>query len=177
MKLREYIELNKLDKTDKDYNIKVLEYFGIDYSVLKPLEVIEKVKEISKIDIRDITEDRLKIDGKWFYIEKDITQSTFTQFITLDSYLSSQENFINSLNEILSIYVRPREWNNMKFKWEIEKFDMSKKKINDELLLEMDIDTAFSLNVFFYQNAADSIKNMKTHYLNEMMKKVEVTLR
>lgn len=170
MKLKQYIELNKLDKNDSNYNLKVLDFFNIDYSNMKIMDVYKKVKELTDIKPNEIKSNKIKINGKWFIIDKEITKSKYNQFVTLESYMNDEKFFIEHLNEVLSIYVRPRVWSWKKLRWIGEEFDFKKKKKNDESLLDMDINDAFGLNVFFYLNETSSIKKMKTHYLNAMMK-------
>jgi len=164
MTIRDYIYLNQIQTGDtKAHNFEVLDYFKIDYSKMKVKEVYSKVKELTDIKVNDIKKNKIKINGKWFMIERDITKSTFGQFIDLESYLLDNNYLINHLNEVLAIYVRPRK------RYRIEKWAVEKKEKNAEWLLDMDINDAFGLNVFFCQNAEHSIKNMKRHYLNKKM--------
>ena len=117
----------------------------------------------------------LMCNGKRYMIEGDITKSTYGQFIDLEGYLSDGSYLINHLNEVLAIYVRPqkRKWF---FKKKIEKWDPDCKEQIAKELLQMDIGDAFGLNVFFYQNAESSIKNMKKVYLNKMTKVISQAL-
>lgn len=176
MNIKQYIEINKLDKEDKYYYSNILNVLNVDNSTMTIKEVIEKVKELTEIKPSTI-KNKIKINKKWFMIEQDITKSSFNQFISLESYLNDNDFFINNLNEVLSIYVRPRIFNWKKLRYEIEKFDSNNKKKNDDLLLEMNINDAFGLNVFFYQNAQVSIKNMKIHYLNDLMMKIDQMMK
>lgn len=179
MTLEQYIYLNKIPtgSTIAYYNTQVLEYFNVDYSSLSVKEVYTKVKELTDIKVSDIKKDKIKINGKWFKIQKSITKSTFGQFIELESYLLDKDYLINNLHEVLSIYVRPRKWNWKKFRYDIEKWDSDKKEQNSKYLLGMDINDCFGLNVFFYLCEADSMKNIKNHYLNQQMEKINQMMK
>lgn len=178
MNIKDYIALNQIQTGDtKTYNSEVLDYFNVDTTDMTFLEVNEKVQELTKLSANDIKSNKLKVNGKWFMIEKDITKSKFGQFLELDSYLTDSNYLINHLNELLAIYVRPRKWDWLRFRWKIEKWDTERKEEISNDLLEMNISDAFGLNVFFYQSADNSIKNMKTHYLNQMMEKLNQMMK
>ena len=171
MNIKDYIYLNQIPSGNtQEHNHSILEYFGVEYNEMKVLEVYDKVKELTKITINKDIQGKLKVNGKWYYVDRDITKSTFGQFIELESYLSDDSYLINHFNELLAIFVRPRKWNWWKFRYGIEKWDPNKKDVISNALLEMDINDAFGLNVFFYQNAANSINNMKVRYLVELEK-------
>lgn len=176
MKLRDYIELNKIDKDDKEYDIKVLKYFNIDYSKLTPLQVKEKIKEFTNVNATKITKNKIKINGERFHID-NILKSTYSQWILLESYLTEEDYFINNLHKVLAIYIRPRVFNWKKLRWEGKKFSDIDLEKNSEKILDMDVNDAFGLNVFFYQRDKKSINNMKILYLNEKMRKLNQTMK
>ena len=176
MNIRDYIHINQIPTGDTmEFNTKVLEYFTVNTQDMTVKEVSKKVKELTSIKANEIKTNKIKVDGEWYMIDKDITKSTFGQFIELESYLSDETYLINHLNEVLAIYVRPRVKSITGFK--IQKWDPEKKDDISNKLLLMDINDAFGLNVFFYHNAQDSIKNIKTFYLQQMMKELKQMMK
>lgn len=176
MKLKDYIELNKIDKDDKNYNEKVLEHLGFDYKDMTVLQVMSKVKEVTDIKPTTITKNKIKINGKNFIID-DILKSTYNQWVMLEEYLKDEKFFVDNLHKVLSIYVRPAKWSWKKFKFIPEPWDPYRKEEIENMMLEMDIEDAFGINLFFYQREKKYIKNMKMLYLNKKMKKTNQMLK
>jgi hypothetical protein len=176
MKLKDFIYINSIP-TGKTYNEKVLSYFNYPIDDLPEKEINRKVNNLTNIEIKEIKGNKLKIGKKWFYIERDITSATHGQFIEMETYLIDNSSFISNLNEVLAIYVRPRKWSWKKLRYVIEKWDPNKKERNSKSLLDMNVGIALGLNVFFYQNAHNSITNIKRFYLTKMTQQINQTIQ
>jgi len=165
MKLKDYIELNKFDRDDKFYHKKILDYFGVDSSNMTAKEVIKKSNELIDLKPSTIEDTKIKINGKKYYIE-DILKSSYNQWVMLEEFLKSEEEFITNLHKVLSIYLRPMKWSWLKLKYIPIKWDNSIKEEIENDILEMDMNDALGLNVFFYQREKEYIKNTRILYLN-----------
>lgn len=142
-----------------DYEIQLLDYFKIDKS-LPYQEAIEKLNKILTITPTAV-KSKIKVNGKCFKVEQDFMEGSVEQFTRLDNLLAEENNTMN-LHKLLAIYIRPYKW------FRIEKYNPTKQEAIANQLLEMDMEVAQGLLLFFSLLAAKYMKNINIHYLNKM---------
>lgn len=161
MNIKTYQQITSLDSGSTTYVENLVNIFNIDKT--KPMKEIEDeiyVKMlIRSVDINNKT--KLLINKKIYGIEKDLLELTFEQFSRLETILAEDDN-INNLHKLLSIYVRP-----LNIFGKIKKFDINTQEEISNYLLNMDMTYAQSLMVFFFNNATSCMKNINTYYLNQ----------
>lgn len=161
MILKDFQYINTLDSGSTTYEQSLIEYFKIETN-----QSIDKVRiDLQKcITIKpfDLKKNSFKLKGKRYFIEKDFLSCTYEQFSRLDMLLAEGNN-IENLHKFLSIYVLPYKYYFFKTKYNIKSQD----KIYGALL-ELDMNMAQSILLFFYQNVLKSLNNINIHYLNQV---------
>lgn len=112
---------------------------------------------------------KIKLNRKTFYIVKDIMKISYQEWVAYEAIMNQAETdeyILNNLHKILSIFIRPRQFNWKKLHYEIQSFDPDKLDERSEELLNLDINEAQAINLFFYHNVTNFMKNIKKHYLN-----------
>lgn len=166
MTIKDYQYLNKLDTGSTTYEYDICKYFNIDTT--KSLEevklIINKINNIEEYKL----EDYITFNNRRWYIEKDILDSTFEQWIRLETIISVGDNLKN-LHKLLAIYLRPtkRNWYG---KLIIEPFNMDTQDDLANELLDLDISKAQSIILFFYQLVPQFFNHMKIVFLNRLNK-------
>jgi hypothetical protein len=164
MKLKDYQAIN-LIPTGATYEFDLAKYFKIDTnkSIYK---VRDEIKE--KITVPDWKfSEEIDFNGKKWKVENDLLSSTFEQWIRLETLIAEDDN-IKNLHKLLAIYLRPVIKNKWYKKPAIEPFILDKQDDYAEELLELPVEIASSLVLFFYQNVPKYLNAIKIHYLNEM---------
>lgn len=145
-----------------NYEELILTHFNISKN-----QTIEKVQleleSALKINPREIKGNFIRFNKKKWGIEKDLLECTYEQFNRLEMLLAEEKN-IENLHKLLAIYVRPRKW------FKIEKFNLKRQDDIAKELLELDMNIAQGLILFFYLNATKSFLNINISYLNQMKK-------
>ena len=153
MKVRDFIYISSIP-TGITYEQDLIKYFNINSNQ----SVEDVVKEINlRTKVRTIpVPKQFKLNGKKWFVDQDLMDGTFEQFIRLEQLLAQGNNLIN-LHKLLAIYCRPTK-----------KFIMDDQDILAEELLELNMEIAQAIMFFFYQNALNSINYMKIAYLNQL---------
>lgn len=157
MTIKDYQYIMSLDKTDELlWEKQVIDYLKVDTK--KSIDdVLLEVRKKLAITPKSINKHYFWFKNNLWYIEKNLIELSYEQFARLDNLISEDDN-INNLHKLLSIYVRP--WNC--------KFSLKTQDKVYEKLLDLDINFAQGLLVFFFANAQRYMKYINIHYLNQM---------
>jgi hypothetical protein len=152
----------KIDSGSTNYEEQLVDYFKLDRTKKwsESLEELEKLITITPVEIK---KSKIKINNKIYKIEKDLLDSSFEQFVRLDNLIAENDN-VNNLHKLLAIYLRPVKW------FQIEKYNLKTQDIIAEELLQMDMNIAQGLLLFFSQYANKYMDNINISYLNRMRK-------
>lgn len=161
MILKDFQYLNTLDSGSTTYEQNLITYFKIDtnQSITKVQSDLQKCLEIKPYEIK---KNYIKLKGKRYFIEKNFLDCSYEQFSRLEMILSENKN-VENIHKLLSIFIRPYKYFIFKSKYNI--------KEQDDIynaLLELDMDMAQSILLFFYQNVLKSLNNINIHYLNQV---------
>jgi len=172
MKLKHYQYLHTLDSGSTLYEEYLCTSLNINMN-----QSMEKVRdEIYKkmeIKAKEWTGKWIIVNGKIFGVEQDFLQSKYEQFVRLDQILAEGDN-VKNLHRLLAIYVRPKKWLWKKFRYGIEEYNLNKQdKIANELL-DLDMNEANGLILFFYLNVKKCSRNINIYYLNQRKKKINL---
>lgn len=167
MQIKDYQFLHSLDSGSTSYETDLIDYFKINRNQSYD-KVIEELNLKLFIKNNEFTGDSIKVGKKVFKVEKDFLECNYEQFVRLEMLLA-EENNIHNLHKLLAVYFRPRKFNYLKLRWDIEFFDLKKQdEISEYIKENMDVDDAQSLLVFFYQLGIKCFRNMNIYYLNQM---------
>lgn len=154
--------------TGNDYTERVLDIFNIDGSKYTIVEINKIINDIKIPKPEELKKMKVTIDNKKFTIVNDIMKSSFNEWIQYEAIVGSSpddETIIKNLHKILAIFVRPtvRKW----FRNRIQPLEETDIDVNEKMMLKMSIDTALSINVFFYLREMNFMENIKKSYLNK----------
>lgn len=170
MKVKDYIYMAGLNTGSTTYEKDLVEYFKVDQS-----QTLEGVKEdlvkCMQINPKEIKGTHFWLNGKLYIIEKSILSGTYEQFSRLDVLLA-EDNPEKDLNKLLAIYVRPFNWLRLRPK----KFSLHTQEQIYTDLLELDMNVAQGLTLFFYSVVMKFSKNTSILYLNQMKEMSEITM-
>lgn len=175
MKIYQYQQINNLDKDDPMWDYEVCKILKIDTN--KPITDVRRdiVKEMDRVGKSKDIKNMMKIGNRLWISEVDFLDASFEQFVELDRLLAEEDN-INNLHKLLSIYFRPAVFSIKKLKYVPKKFSLEEQeKLYTILKNEMEIDDAQSLMLFFYQLIIKHMRYINIYYLNEMKKKNSLT--
>ena len=162
MKVIDYQDLNTIP-TGTTYILEVAKYFGLDTNL--PPDVLEEmILNLSRI--KEISLPKfIYIKGKRYMYEKDLKKVGFNQFVLLESIIAEEDN-VKNMHRLIALFCRPakRKW----LKWMISPFDELEYEIDCNNILEMNMEDAQALILFFYQFVDRCSQNMKIHYLNQV---------
>ena len=174
MVIRQYQQINLINTGSTTYELEVAKVLNIK-------------TDRSEADVRaDIKRELLIPDykiGKYIYfnkkewlIEKDLLDSTFEQWIQLEILINKQDN-INNLHRLLAIYLRPIRKSKILKRKEIEPYNLEKQEAIANELLDLPLEIAKTLMIFFYQFVVESLNNMKITYLNKMTEQINLSTK
>jgi len=159
MTIKDFQFISNLD-TGSTYENELINHFKIDKT--KSVDNVSKDLEVAvKVVPRVFKGNSMWLNKKKYIIEKDFLNCSYEQFTRLDSLLAENDN-INNLHKLLSIYVRPYSW----WRLGIEKFYLKKQDIISNELLKMDMNDAQGIILFFFANANLCLRNINIRYLN-----------
>ena len=164
MKIKDFQAISAIP-TGATYILDIAKYFGLD--VNKPVDDISDEIELLTIIKNRPLEKYISINGKRYMYEKNLKEASFGAFITLENILSENDN-VKNMHRLIGLFCRPakRKW----FKWYLTPYNDETYEKNCEAILEMDIDDAQSLILFFYHFVEHYSTNMKIFYLNQKKK-------
>lgn len=185
MNIKQFQEINKIDKTTEDIQYKrlVFEKMGMDYSSMTNEEadkIIEELFVAKEVGTDFILPLKLKIGKKKFMYETDLLKVTFGQWALFDSIINSidGDDFTDVIHKLLGIFLRPQTFNIRKFRYEPEKFNGDKVDDNcDFICNNMEITTAMKLTVFFYLRGLDFMKSGERCYLELQMRETNQLIK
>ena len=164
MTIKDYQYIN-LIPTGSTYEYEICKYFNINTDRSKD----EVRKDLSKkIEVKDwvMEKPEFVFSGRTWMIEKDFLDCTFEQWIRLET-LIAKENNLENLHKLIAIYCRPttKKWNG---KTIIKPFILREQEHIANELLNLPIDIAQTIIVFFYHIVKMSLRNIVIPSLNQM---------
>lgn len=163
MLIRDYQYISSLNTGSTTYEYELAKYFNIDTT--KTIEDVRK-ELVKCLETKEYKLGKtIYFNKKEWLVEQDILDSTFEQWVLLETILS-EDNNINNLHKLIALYLRPVIRKGIFKKKVIEPFNMNNHdKISIELL-DLPIEIANALIVFFWNLVPEYMNNIKTHYLN-----------
>ena len=164
MKIKDYQTL-ALIPTGSTYMIKVAEYFGLDTNL--EIDIItEMISNLTKLKEKELKE-YVVVKGKKYIWEKNLKKVSIAQFTQLETILAENDN-VKNINSLLAIFCRP--YKRFILKRYIQPYtDKDQENIANDFL-EMEMEDAQALLLFFYQYVEDYMLNMKILYLAQVKK-------
>ena len=166
MTIKDFQYINSIP-TGSTYLLEVSKYFGLDTNLPPDVleEMINNLMIIKEIPLKKY----IKVKGKKYTYEKDLKKVGFNQFIILESLIAEEDN-VKNLNFLIALFCRPvkRKW----FRLIISPFDELDYELDCNNLLEMNMEDAQALILFFYHYVEGCSQNMKIHCLNLMKEKI-----
>lgn len=179
MTLQQYQQLYNLPSglTNTQYTKEVLNIMNINGNKFTIKQINDIVESIKVPEIKNLKKHTIKINSKRYGIVKDIMKSTFNEWIQYESIIgisTTEEDTIKNLHKILAIYVRPIKRKFFMFN-KIQVLDKIDINENENAMLQMDIQDALAINVFFYQHVNIFIKRIRKRYLNQLIQISQIT--
>lgn len=155
-------------RTDMEYLSEVSKIIGIDVSKLNNDQVIEKITEWINTIIAIKKEIKyLKIQKKWYKVDKDLYNLKFSQWINFDSIVNgmTNEKAYNEIHYVVATFIRPcRLWKLFPRKFNMNDFIKTSKIVQEH----MDIKEALNLYNFFLSYTINSMNNSNISYLEKL---------
>lgn len=176
IKLKDYQKLHSIDsgQTETELTIQLCELIGLNTQNLTKEEVKSKIQEyISSIIVSRKKHPYIRLNGKRYKVDTELTKLKFAQFILLDQYMKdvNEKNVSDKTHKLISIFIRPT-----RFYFFPKKFNTNDvEKISNDVL-DLEISIALNLiNVFFYV-IVNGLKSGVIESLNnfEKMNKMEM---
>jgi hypothetical protein len=171
--LKDFIELNSVKGTDleaKRQKLSIL--FKIEkefFDGMTSAQVIELYSDFEKLEaqpIKAVYKSKVKVGGKWFFIDYRLSQISSAQFIDITHFAKS--NPLDNIHRIVASCIRPIKWRFGKAgKYNGDEHD----EISELLLNQMKIKDAYPIMLFFCTLSAklsDSILNFFLSQKEEM---------
>lgn len=173
MKLKDFIEIMKSDKTGLELEALKAKADNIDINNIKLSDLNTPAKE-TKIDMSK----PIQIGDQWFMIEPDIENIKFAQWLKLEECMAqiNDDDIITmyeQLPDIIAIFVRPRirTWFHKSI---IQSWDPKHYQKNVKYLLKnIDEDIALTLSLFFSMHATQCIRAILRQRVMEMNNQLE----
>ena len=171
--LKDFIELNSVKGSDleaKRQKLSIL--FKIEkefFDGMTSAQVIELYSDFEKLEaqpIKAVYKSKVKVGGKWFFIDYRLSQISSAQFIDITHFAKS--NPLDNIHRIVASCIRPIKWRFGKAgKYNGDEHD----EISELLLNQMKIKDAYPIMLFFCTLSAklsDSILNFFLSQKEEM---------
>ena len=176
--LRQYQELCKIESgtTNLEYYKKIADLIPIDYSNLTDNELDTKVKEwLSKIVTSSKKVNYIKMNNKWYKVDRDLYTLKFSQWIYFDDVMRNVgDNSYDHIHLILAAFLRPCKF----YKFKPHKFEIGKTEdISDTILNYLDVTIALELVNFFFHYTVNSTMNTHTEYLGKLEQEIQNDLK
>lgn len=160
--LKQFVELSKLDASDEiEYQIAVIailsnrskkEIEDLPIPVLK--ELVAKTAFVTTLPHANPLPVHMKVNGVKYEVQYNVSDLTGGKYIDLKTFTKSQQNILENLHNILSVFVLPMEkkWG----RWKLKKYDaLNQAAIADDILNHFSVGVAYPIAVFFcklYEN-------------------------
>ena len=175
--LKDFIELNSVKGSDleaKRQKLSIL--FKIEkefFDGMTSAQVIELYSDFEKLEsqpIKAVYKSKVKVGGKWFFIDYRLSQISSAQFIDITHFAKS--NPLDNIHRIVASCIRPIKWRFGKAgKYNGDEHD----EISELLLNQMKIKDAYPIMLFFCtlsSKLSDSILNFFLSQKEEMESKL-----
>ena len=130
---------------------------------------LEINKWISKLVMSNKQHSHIKLKNKWFKVDRDLYNVSFSQFIYFDDTMRSvDDNVSQHIHELISAFIRPCRF----YKFFPKKFSTSDIEKHSKLVQDMDIGVALELINFFFLYTRNSIRNTHTEFLGQLEKEI-----
>jgi hypothetical protein len=167
MTIKQYQDLMLLDSGSTTYEYEVVKCMNLKMN-LKIEDIQELLKRELEIKEYIIKNNRFYFNKKLWSIDKDFLDGSFEQFIRVEQ-LVAEENNIQNLHTLFAIYCRP-----MKYKFIKQKFDSKMLEDIEKELLELPMDIAQAVLLFFYHVVQEYMRYITIPFLNKMNSKVNL---
>jgi hypothetical protein len=174
LNLSQAIELNSINK-----DLDRLEYAANRLAIVFKVPVVEiykrevedifaldnKLSQLESLPIAAKLKDKIKIGGKWFKVDYNVSKLTAGQFIDIQHFASTDP--AKNVHKILASVIRPiGGW------WGLGKVQEyngdNHEEISNHLLEHMTILQAYPITLFFCQILNNSLKDIQTYSLNQL---------
>lgn len=161
MKVSDFKYISSLDSGSTTYETDLIKYFKIstDQTIEKVGEDLKKVMDIVPIE---------KVKGYYWFKKKlwklciPLQDETFDQWARMETILA-EENNVQNINRLLAIYFRPVRWYG-----KVRKFSLKTQEKIEEDLLDLDMNIANGMMLFFSIVGFKYMNNIKVFYLNQL---------
>ena len=174
LKLKQAIELNSVSK-DLDrleyaanrlaivFNVPMVEIYKREVEDIFALD--NELIKLEKLPIAAKLRDKIKIGGKWFKVDYNISKLSAGQFIDIQHFASVDP--AANVHKIIASIVRPiGGWFGM---GKVEEYNGDNhEEIANHLLEHMTILQAYPITLFFCQILDKSLDDIKTYSLNQL---------
>ena len=167
--LKDFIDLNSVKGSDleaKRQKLSIL--FKVEkefFDGMTSAQVIELYSDFEKLEaqpIKTVYKNRIKIGGKWFFIDYRLSQISSAQFIDITHFAKS--NPLDNIHRIVASCIRPISWRFGKAgKYNGDEHD----EISELLLNQMKIKDAYPIMLFFCTLSAKLSDNILNFFLSK----------
>jgi len=159
MLVKDFKKISLLDTGSTTYELDLIKYFKIDTTKTID-EVGEQLKKCMEITPTTKFKKYYWFNKKLWKVCFPFTDESFDQWARLETILAENNNLQN-INRLLALYFRPVKWYG-----KVKKFDLNTQEPIEEDLLDLDMNIANGLLLFFSIVAFKYMNNIRAHYLN-----------
>jgi hypothetical protein len=166
--LKDFIELQKVTESGIEgkkkklsivYKIE-LEFFD-GFTSEQIISLYSDFEKLEAQPIKTTYKKRVKVGGRWFFVDYRLSQISSSQFIDISHF--SKSNPIENIHKIVASCIRPINWRYGK----PSKYDGSEHDEISELLLnQMKVKDAYPIMLFFCTLSAKLSDNILTYFLS-----------
>lgn len=167
--LKDFIELNSVKGNDleaKRQKLSIL--FKVEkefFDGMTSAQVIELYSDFEKLEaqpIKAVYKSKVKVGGKWFFIDYRLSQISSAQFIDITHFAKS--NPLDNIHRIVASCIRPIKWRFGKAgKYNGDEHD----EISELLLKQMKIKDAYPIMLFFCTLSSKLSDNILSYFLSK----------
>jgi hypothetical protein len=167
--LKDFIELNSVKGTDleaKRQKLSIL--FKVErefFDGMTSAQVIELYSDFEKLEaqpIKTVYKKRIKVGGRWFFIDYRLSQISSAQFIDITHFAKS--NPLDNIHRIVASCIRPISWRFGKAgKYNGDEHD----EISELLLNQIKIKDAYPIMLFFCTLSSKLSDNILSYFLSQ----------
>lgn len=167
--LKDFIELNSVKGNDleaKRQKLSIL--FKVEkefFDGMTSAQVIELYSDFEKLEaqsIKAVYKSKVKVGGKWFFIDYRLSQIISAQFIDITHFAKS--NPLDNIHKIVASCIRPVKWRFGKArKYNGDEHD----EISELLLNKMKIKDAYPIMLFFCTLSSKLSDNILSYFLSQ----------
>ena len=126
------------------------------------ISLYSEFEQLESQPIKTTYKKRVKVGGRWFFVDYRLSQISSSQFIDISHF--SKSNPIENIHKIVASCIRPINWRFGK----PSKYDGSEHDEISELLLnQMKVKDAYPIMLFFCTLSAKLSDNILTYFLSQ----------